>query len=243
MPPGLREGYLRVSKVLNKLREEIVVCVRCPRLVRYRQEVAERRPPRFRDWAYWAKPLAGFGDPQAGLLILGLAPAAQGGNRTGRMFTGDRSGEWLFRTLHRFGFSNQPRSEHREDGLTLKDAYLTATIRCAPPHNKPLPLELRNCRSYLLREFQLLGSITVLVALGHIAFDVALAALHEAFQFSISPKPAFGHGQIYSLPTGLTLVASYHPSQQNTQTGRLTQEMFDEVFAKARGILTKGGTR
>lgn len=127
--------------------------------------------------------------------------------------------------------------------MALREAYLTATIRCAPPHNKPLPSELRNCRSYLLRELQLLGSVRVLVALGHIAFDVALAALHEAFQFSISPKPAFGHGQIYPLPAGLTLVASYHPSQQNTQTGRLTQGMLDEVFAKARGILTEGRNR
>jgi len=242
MPQRLRAVNIPVPPEPERLKEEIIVCVRCPRLVPYRKEVAERRPPRFRDWMYWARPLPGIGDPQASLLILGLAPAAHGGNRTGRMFTGDRSGDWLFRTLYQFGFANQARSEHREDGLALQDAYLTATIRCAPPQNKPLPSEIRACRPYLLRELHLLSSVKVLVALGRIAFDVALHALQEAFAVSVSPKPGFGHGRVFSLPKGLTLIASYHPSQQNTQTGRLTQTMFDEVFAKARGILTKGGT-
>ena len=242
MPQRLGELNISVAGELEGLKEEIIVCVRCPRLVQHRKEVAERRPPRFRDWRYWARPLPGFGDPVASLLILGLAPAAHGGNRTGRMFTGDRSGDWLFRTLHQFGFANQARSEHREDGLALQDAYLTATIRCAPPQNKPLPSEIQSCRPYLMREFHLLSSVRVLVALGRIAFDVALHGLQEAFALSISPKPGFGHGRVFLLPKGLTLIASYHPSQQNTQTGRLTRKMFDEVFAKARSILTSGGS-
>jgi uracil-DNA glycosylase len=227
---------------LEKLKEEIIVCVRCPRLVQHREEIAERRPPRFGDWSYWARPLPGFGEAQARLLVVGLAPAAHGGNRTGRMFTGDRSGDWLFRTLHHFGFANQPMSDHREDGLALKDAYLTATVRCAPPQNKPLPSEIRNCRPYLLRELHLLDSMRVMVALGRIAFEGALQAYQEVFQLSISAKPAFGHGRTYSLPGGHVFIASYHPSQQNTQTGRLTQKMFDEVFAGARAILEKGRT-
>jgi len=242
MPQGLGGGNISAAGELERLNEEIIACVRCPRLVQHRKEVAERRPLRFRDWTYWARPLPGFGDPRARLLILGLAPAAHGGNRTGRMFTGDRSGDWLFRALHQFRFANQARSVHREDGLALQDAYLTATIRCAPPQNKPLPSEIRSCRPYLLRELHLLSSAKILVALGRIAFDVALHALEEAFALSVSPKPGFGHGRVFLLPKGLTLIASYHPSQQNTQTGRLTWKMFDEVFAKARGILIKGGT-
>jgi uracil-DNA glycosylase len=241
MPEGLGGVSIPVAEELGCLREEITVCNRCPRLVQYRQDVAERKPPRFRDWTYWARPLPGFGDPRARLLILGLAPAAHGGNRTGRMFTGDRSGEWLFRTLHHFGFANQPRSEQTGDGLDLHDAYLTATIRCAPPLNKPLPSETRNCRPYLLRELDLLACVRVLVALGRIAFDAALSALDQGFGLSVSPKPTFGHGRIYALPRGLTLMASYHPSQQNTQTGRLTRTMFDEIFAEARDALGKGG--
>ncbi|MDH7500677.1 MAG: uracil-DNA glycosylase [candidate division NC10 bacterium] len=219
------------------MQAEVIACRRCPRLVRYRQEVAEKRPLRYRDWNYWAKPLPGFGDEKGRLLILGLAPAAQGGNRTGRMFTGDGSGDWLMGTLHRFGFANQPRSEHPGDGLALRDAYITATIRCAPPHNKPLPMEIASCRPFLVRELRLLPSIRVMIALGRIAFEGALHALAEAFQLLVSPRPAFAHNQSYSFSNGLTLIASYHPSRQNTQTGRLTQAMFDAVFARVQEIL------
>ena len=225
---------------LEALEREIVACGRCKRLIRYRQRVAEQRPPRYRDWAYWGRPLPGFGDPQARLLILGLAPAAHGGNRTGRMFTGDRSGDWLMGTLFRFGFANQPQSQRARDGLALKDAYITASLRCCPPDNKPRPSEIAACRPYLLQELQLLRSVRVLVALGRIAFVSTLAAFLEAYRFTLSPRPAFGHGQVYPLPNGQTLIASFHPSQQNTQTGRLSQEMFDHIFARAKKILGSG---
>jgi len=224
---------------LERLEEEIISCRRCRRLVSYRQEVAEKRPPRYREWNYWARPLPGFGDPQARVLIFGLAPAAHGGNRTGRMFTGDRSGDLLIRTLYRFGFANQMRSEHREDGLALQDVYLTATLRCAPLQNKPSPSEMAACRRFLLRELGLLRSARVWVALGRVAFHAALNAFQETHQVSISPKPAFGHGQVHSLANGYTLIASFHPSQQNTQTGRLTPKMFNSIFDEARSILRK----
>jgi len=227
---------------LRSLQREIAACSLCPRLVEYRQEVARRKPRRFRDWNYWARPLPGFGDPCARLLVLGLAPAAHGGNRTGRMFTGDRSGSWLISTLYRFGFANQPSSESQEDGLELRDAYITASIRCAPPRNRPLPAEIAACRSYLLRELRLLKSIRVIVALGRIAFDCALAATAEAYQLPPPnpPRPTFGHGKCYLLPPGLALLASFHPSQQNTLTGRLTQPMFDAIFVKARQFIQTG---
>jgi len=243
MLPGIAEIDSSQGQRLRwkRLQAEVIACRRCPRLVRYRQEVAERRPPRYRDWNYWAKPLPGFGDEKAHLLILGLAPAAHGGNRTGRMFTGDRSGDWLMGTLHRFGFANQPRSDRKGDGLALRDAYITAALRCAPPHNKPLPSEIVSCRPFLVRELRLLQSICVMIALGHIAFDGALHALSEAFRLTISPGPAFAHNRAYSFSNGVTLIASYHPSQQNTQTGRLTQAMFDGVFARAQEMLGAGG--
>ncbi len=240
MPAGRTKIASGAAKGLEELEREIITCGRCKRLVRYRQQVVERRPPRYRDWAYWGKPLPGFGDCQARLLILGLAPAAHGGNRTGRMFTGDRSGDWLMEALFRFGFANQSQSQRAGDGLALKDAYITATLRCCPPDNKPLPSEVAACRPYLLQELRLLGSVRVLVALGRIAFASTLAAFLEAYRFTLSPRPAFGHGQVYPLPNGQTLIASFHPSQQNTQTGRLSQEMFDHIFARAKKILGSG---
>ncbi len=188
------------------------------------------------EWDYWGRPVPGFGDPNARLLILGLAPAAHGANRTGRMFTGDRSGEWLYGTLHKFGFSNSPESRRRDDGLSLRDAYITAALRCAPPGNKPLPAERSNCSPYLMREFELLRNVRVVVALGKIAFDAYLGTCSARGLELPSPRPKFGHLVTYNLPGGVTLVGSYHPSQHNTLTGRLTREMFESVFSTAREI-------
>lgn len=200
--------------------------------------MAAKKPPlRYRGQSYWAKPLPGFGDPAARLFIVGLAPAANGGNRTGRIFTGDRSGDWLYGTLHDFGFCNQPTSIHRDDGLLLKDCYISAAVRCAPPDNKPTPLEFERCRPYLVRELQLLKEVRVVAALGKIAFDSFLKAYQENGGIVPKPRPQFGHGSVARLNDGLTLLGSYHPSQQNTFTGRLTQEMFQAVFAKARELI------
>ena len=190
------------------------------------------------DWEYWGRPLPAFGDPQARVLILGLAPAAHGGNRTGRMFTGDRSGDWLYGTLYKYGFASTPHSRHRDDGLTVHDVYITAALRCAPPFNKPLPKELANCRPYLLRELELLKDVRIVVALGKIAFETYLATYRDRGMALPSPRPRFGHGMTYALSDGRNLVGSYHPSQQNTQTGRLTVEMFEDVFATVRRMLS-----
>ncbi len=222
---------------LEKLNRTVVRCRKCPRLARWREQAAKKPPLRYRGQKYWAKPLAGFGDPAARVLIVGLAPAAHGGNRTGRIFTGDRSGDWLYGTLHAFGFSSQPTSVHRDDGLTLADCYISAAVRCAPPANKPAPLEFERCRPYLVRELQLLKNIRVVVALGKIAFDSFLKAYQENGGVVPKPRPQFGHGSVAELERGLTLLGSYHPSQQNTFTGRLTREMFYAVFKKARDIL------
>jgi uracil-DNA glycosylase family 4 len=221
---------------LEKLQRIVVRCHKCPRLVAYLKEVSEHKPRRYRDWDYWSKPLISFGDPDARVLILGLAPAAQGGNRTGRMFTGDRSGEWLFRALYQFGFANQPNSVRRDDGFNLNDCYITATIRCAPPKNKPLPEEIENCRPYFLEELDLLRNVKVIVPLGQIAFSQTLKSLRlRGFEI---PALAFGHGKIYSLRTPSselrTLITTYHPSQQNTQTGKLTRPMFHKIFKIVR---------
>jgi uracil-DNA glycosylase family 4 len=223
---------------LQILQKTIVECRQCPRLVAYREEVARTKVRRFKEWEYWGKPLPGFGDPQARLLIVGLAPAAHGGNRTGRIFTGDRSGDWLYSTLYSFGFASRPDSISRDDGMKLKDCFITATVRCAPPGNKPLPEEFRRCRPFLIQELQLLQQVRAVVALGKIAFDGYLEACRAMGRSLPRPLPAFGHGRIHHLPWGMTLIASYHPSQQNTFTGKLTVQMFREVFAAAKKALS-----
>lgn len=222
---------------LRKLQQEILRCEHCPRLVRWRREASLNPPRRYSGMSYWAKPLPGFGDPKARLLLVGLAPAAHGGNRTGRMFTGDRSGDWLFEALHSVGFANQPKSVHRRDGLKLDDCYVTAAVRCAPPLNKPAREEFEKCRPYLRQELLLLKQIRVVVALGGIAFDSFLKAYGENGGQVPRPRPPFGHGASVKLDGGLTLIASYHPSQQNTFTGKLTREMFHDIFRRAKQAL------
>ncbi len=226
---------MSVSSELTELQRIVVECRKCPRLVAYLEEIPRHKPRRFREWEYWSKPLPSFGDKEAPMLIVGLAPAAHGGNRTGRMFTGDRSGEWLFGTLHQFGFANQPDSRCRDDDFSLRSCYITATIRCAPPDNKPLPEEIENCRPYFLKELDLLKSVRVIVSLGQIAFIQTLKSLCLK-GVKISPLP-FGHGLVYLLSNGQTLICTYHPSQQNTHTGRLTHDMFSSIFQQARKIL------
>ena len=222
---------------LEKLQQEIIDCTRCPRLTEYRAEVARKKRRMYMDWDYWGRPLPAFGDPKSRVMLLGLAPAAHGGNRTGRMFTGDRSGDWVFSALHRFGFASQPTSTHKGDGQALSGAYITAALRCAPPQNKPLREELANCQPFLLRELELLTEVKVVVALGRIAFNAYLRLLREQGHVIPSPRPKFGHGVVHEMPDGRLLLCSYHPSQQNTQTGRLTQEMFDAVFRRARELV------
>lgn len=221
---------------LEALNNAIVGCRRCPRLVRWREAVAKRPPLRYRGQSYWARPLPGFGDRKARLFIVGLAPAAHGGNRTGRIFTGDRSGDWLYGTLHSFGFCNLPGSLHRDDGLKLTDCYISAAVRCAPPDNKPLPQEFDRCRPYLVSELQLLKRVRVVIALGKIGFDSFLKAYAENGGTMPKPRPQFGHGSLARLG-GVTLLGCYHPSQQNTFTGKLTREMFHDVFKRAKDIL------
>jgi uracil-DNA glycosylase len=230
-------------QALTTLQQQILRCTQCPRLVEYRTRVAHEKRRQYREWDYWGKPLPSFGDPRARLLIIGLAPAAHGGNRTGRMFTGDQSGGWVYRTLHRFGFANQPTSQHRDDGLRLHDAYITAAARCVPPDNKPSVVELATCRPYLLRELQLLRHVRVVVPLGKIAFDAYLAARRELDLPLPAKRPHFAHAAVTPLPDGVLLVASYHPSRQNTQTGRLTQVMFEAIFARVRQELSVGPWR
>ncbi len=228
---------------LKELQDMVVRCRKCPRLVDYLKDVSNHKPKRYRDWDYWSKPLPSFGDPDARVLIVGLAPAAQGGNRTGRMFTGDRSGEWLFNALYQFGFANRPNSFRRDDGFKLDDVYITATIRCAPPKNKPIPEEIENCRPYFLKELDLLKNLKVIVPLGQIAFTQTLKSLRSK-GFDI-PSLSFGHGKLYllSLRTQyselrtITLITTYHPSQQNTQTGKLTKPMFHQIFRMVRSKL------
>jgi uracil-DNA glycosylase len=222
---------------------EIVDCRRCPRLVEYREAVAREKVRRFRDWEYWGRPVPSFGPATARLLIIGLAPAAHGGNRTGRIFTGDRSGDWLYRALHRFGFANQPTSIDRNDGLQLIDCYITAAIHCAPPDNKPLPSEFVNCRPYLLDELQQLKRVRVVVALGLIGFKAYFGARKQLGRQNPAPLPSFGHGLQAELPDGVKVISSYHPSQQNTLTGKLTEKMFDEVFRHARELLSATDTQ
>ena len=222
---------------LEQLNAGIIRCRRCPRLVRWRETVAAKPPRRHLEEKYWARPLPGFGDPQARVLIVGLAPAAHGGNRTGRIFTGDRSGDWLYGALHSAGFASQPNSIHRNDGLKLKDCYITAAVRCAPPENKPSIAEFLRCRSYLVQELKLLTGIEVVIVLGKIAFDSFFAAYAECGGSVPKPRPKFGHGFAVNLPERRLLICSYHPSQQNTFTGKLTRPMFDSIFDRARAAL------
>lgn len=225
LPLGSMEGLVR----------EIVACQRCPRLVAYREEVARSRKRQYADWEYWGRPVPPFGDPEARLLVVGLAPAAHGGNRTGRVFTGDSSGDFLFRALHRAGFANQPTSRRRDDGLRLTDAYVTAVARCAPPQNRPAAEELANCRGYLRAELDLLTRLEVVICLGQVALDGYLRAQRE--RGHEIPRLRFGHGAAYDLEGLPRLIASYHPSRRNTNTGLLSEVMFDEIFARARASL------
>jgi uracil-DNA glycosylase len=229
------------SQSLSVLNDQIVACRKCPRLVVYREKVAREKRRAFRDQDYWGRPVPGFGDARARLLILGLAPAAHGGNRTGRVFTGDRSGDFLYARLFEAGFANQPQSERRGDGLELRDAYITATLRCAPPANKPLPGEIANCRPFLEAEFDILQPRAVL-ALGKIAFDGFLKLMREGGHIASSAPFIFRHGAGYDIPggggrVGPRLFAAYHPSQQNTQTGRVTPAMYRQVLREIRRFL------
>ena len=224
-------------KSLNALNSAAISCEICPRLRRYCKLVAKEKRRQFIDWNYWGKPLPGFGDSHAELLILGLAPAAHGGNRTGRMFTGDGSAQFLMAALHRHGFSNQATSNRRDDGLELRGAYMTAIVRCAPPKNKPAPTEIQNCRRYWTEELRLLSDVKIILALGRVAFDTYVRLLKEKMLDTKDLR--FQHAALYQLPDPYpALSASYHPSRQNTQTGKLTEAMFDTVFLKIRSFLS-----
>ncbi len=221
-----------------RLNKEIVDCRRCPRLVEHRERVAREKRRAYRDWEYWGKAVPGFGDAEARLLIVGLAPGAHGSNRTGRMFTGDSSGDLLYRTLYETGFASQALAESREDGMQLHDAFITARARCAPPDNKPRPEEYRNCQPFLERELKLLKNVRVVVALGRIAMDGYLGILQAEGKIGSRSEYRFAHGAVYPMEPPLpALVVSYHPSRQNTQTGRLTEEMFLQVFREAQNIV------
>jgi uracil-DNA glycosylase family 4 len=224
---------------LAALAARVTACRRCPRLVAHREAVAATKVARFREWDYWGRPVPAFGDPRARLLVVGLAPAAHGANRTGRMFTGDESGRWLYRALHGAGFASQPTSEQRGDGLRLRDAYVTAVARCAPPGNRPTPEEIAACRPFLVGELALLRRLRVVVVLGQVAHKGFLAAYRETGGVVARPVPRFGHGARFVLAENLLLLCSYHPSQQNTFTGRLTRPMLDGVFRTARDALRR----
>lgn len=236
---------------LKLLNEEVIACTRCPRLVCYREAIGAEKRRAYMDWEYWAKPVPGFGDPQARVLILGLAPGAHGSNRTGRPFTGDASGRFMYPILHKVGFASQPEALRRDDGLRLTDAYITAAVRCAPPGNKPLPEEIANCAPFLDRELAALKKIKVVVALGKIGFDAYLSFAKRRGLKLTKSDYTFAHAAEYKLPNGVVLLASYHPSNQNTATGKLTPRMFEDVFRRARelaesegsGIVPRVGTR
>ena len=223
---------------MERLNADIIGCQRCPRLIDYCREVARVKRRAYRDQAYWGKPIPGLGDPRARVLMVGLAPAAHGANRTGRMFTGDGSGDFLTPALYRAGFASQATSKHVDDGLRLIDLYMAAAAHCAPPGNKPTSQEIANCRPYLVEHLRRLPQARIIVALGKIAFDAVLSALSEAGTVIPSPRPAFGHLAEHRLGR-YTLVASYHPSRQNTQTGRLTAAMFDQVFERVNQLLLR----
>ena len=233
-PPGCSAA----SDALAALERRLTRCRLCPRLVHHRERVAREKVARFRDWKYWGRPVPGFGDPAARLLVVGLAPAAHGGNRTGRIFTGDESGNWLYAALHRAGFASQPTSTRRDDGLRLADAFVSAVARCAPPANRLMPGEVERCRPYLLRELEVLDRLRVVVVLGGVAHAGFLAAERARGETVPRPAPRFAHLAEHHLPSGLRLLCLYHPSQQNTFTGRLTRPMLDAVFARARTLLS-----
>jgi uracil-DNA glycosylase len=222
---------------ISEVNHAIISCTRCPRLRAYCQRVAREKKREFRDWEYWGKPVPGFGDPSARLLIVGLAPAAHGANRTGRMFTGDSSGNWLYGALHRYGFASRAESVSRDDGLTLADCYVSAAARCAPPANQPSRTELEHCRPYLEAELRLLTRLRVVVTLGRIAHDSWLKAAGWWATLPPRRRPRFAHGAVTRLPDGTTVISSYHPSRQNTNTGKLTQAMWHAIFRRARQVL------
>jgi uracil-DNA glycosylase family 4 len=224
---------------LAQLNRDVVACRRCPRLVAHREKIGLEKRRAYIDWEYWAKPVTGFGDSHARVLILGLAPGAHGSNRTGRPFTGDGSGHFLYRVLHNAGFASQATSTHRDDGLTLFDAYITAAVRCAPPQNKPTPDEIASCAPFLDREFAAMADVKVVVALGKIAFDAYLNYLKRCQVIQSKTGLVFGHGAQYPLPGGRVLLCAYHPSLQNTNTGKLTEKMLLDVFKKARKLAGK----
>jgi uracil-DNA glycosylase len=216
---------------IARITSEVIDCRKCPRLVAWREEVARTKRFAYKDWEYWGRPLPGFGDPSARLLVIGLAPAAHGGNRTGRVFTGDRSGDWLYRVLYRAGFANQAISVDKDDGLVLEGAYVTAAVRCAPPSNRPAPEERDSCLPYLERELRALQEVRVIVCLGAYAYECLSRLL------SLKRRPAFHHGLEVQVASRQTIICSFHPSQQNTFTGRLTEPMFDAIFQRARNLI------
>jgi uracil-DNA glycosylase family 4 len=218
------------AQQLAALRDEVVACRACPRLVAWRETVAAERRASYRDETYWGRPIPGFGDAAARVVVVGLAPAAHGGNRTGRVFTGDRSGDWLYRAMHRAGFANQPTSVAVDDGLVVRDAWVTAAVKCAPPANRPAPDERDRCERFLRSELDLLTGVRVVVCLGMFGYEAACRV------FGVRPRPRFGHGVEVEVPGGPVLLCSYHPSQQNTFTGRLSEAMLDEVFSRAAAL-------
>ncbi len=229
---------MKPAAALKILADEVSACRKCPRLVLYREQIAREKRRAFRDWEYWGRGVPGFGDPNAQLFILGLAPAAHGANRTGRVFTGDRSGDFLYKALHKAGFANQPTSHHRGDGLQLIDTYIAAAVRCAPPENKPLPAEILNCRPYFERELGILRPKAIL-ALGRIAWDAYLDLLKQEGRITSRADYPFSHGAETQIAPGLPrLFGIFHPSQQNTQTGRVTEAMYAKVLARVRKFLT-----
>ena len=245
-PPRVLRPYLEPKNLrmpypdwLNILNRDVISCTLCPRLVVYREQIAGEKRRAYRDWEYWGKPVPGFGDPNGRVLILGLAPGAHGSNRTGRPFTGDASGNFMYPVLHETGFANQPCVTSREDGLLLKNLYITAAVRCAPPDNKPLPTELANCAPYLDRELAGLKRLKVIVALGRIGFDAYLNHLKRSRRLDSKRAYIFAHGAKYNMPDGRFLLASYHPSNQNTQTGKLTRPMFVRIFKEAARLASE----
>lgn len=232
----MEPSSLRQESPLKVLENDVVHCRRCPRLVEYRELIGREKRRAYLACTYWARPVPGFGDPLARVLVLGLAPGAHGSNRTGRPFTGDASGKFMYPVLHRLGFASQPEASGRDDGMKLHDLWITAAVRCAPPHNKPLPSEIANCAGYTLRELAALTNLKVVVALGKVAFDAYLDAARSLQVIARKSSYRFAHAAEYRMPDGIVLLASYHPSNQNTATGKLTATMFESVFVRAREL-------